>query len=123
MSAGRILVVDDEPQIVRGLRVVLRGAGYDVESAETKAEALDVAAVRPPDAMVLDRGRGVPPSQRQRIFEPFFRGSDPGQGSGLGLAICRGFVEANGGTIQYRRTGSETAFAVAFPLVRQPAAA
>jgi two-component system, OmpR family, KDP operon response regulator KdpE len=54
MNAGRILVVDDEPQIVRGLRVVLRGAGYDVESAETKAEALDVAAVRPPDAMVLD---------------------------------------------------------------------
>ena len=47
-------MVDDEPQIVRGLRVVLRGAGYEVESAETKAEALDVAAVRPPDAMVLD---------------------------------------------------------------------
>ena len=54
MNAGRILVVDDEPQIVRGLRVVLRGAGYEVESAETMAEALDVAAVRPPDAMVLD---------------------------------------------------------------------
>jgi two-component system, OmpR family, sensor histidine kinase KdpD len=72
---------------------------------------------------VIDRGRGVPPSQRQRIFEPFFRGSEPGQGSGLGLAICRGFVEANGGTIKYRRAGDETAFSVAFPLVRQPAAA
>jgi two-component system, OmpR family, KDP operon response regulator KdpE len=54
MSAGRVLVVDDEPQIVRGLRVVLRGAGYEVESAQTKSEALDVVAVRPPDAMVLD---------------------------------------------------------------------
>ena len=54
MSADRVLVVDDEPQIVRGLRVVLRGAGYEVESAQTKSQALDVVAVRPPDAMVLD---------------------------------------------------------------------
>ena len=50
----RVLVVDDEPQIVRGLKVILRDAGYEVETAETKAEALDAVSVRPPDAMVLD---------------------------------------------------------------------
>ena len=49
-----ILVVDDEPQIVRGLKVILRQAGYAVRAAETKREALDAVAVRPPDAMVLD---------------------------------------------------------------------
>jgi two-component system, OmpR family, KDP operon response regulator KdpE len=49
-----VLVVDDEPQIVRGLRVVLRKAGYEVEAAETKQLALDALSVRPPDAMVLD---------------------------------------------------------------------
>ncbi len=49
-----VLVVDDEPQIVRALGVVLRSAGYRVESAESKGEALDVLAVRPPDALVLD---------------------------------------------------------------------
>ena len=55
MSNGaRVLVVDDEPQILRGLRVVLRNAGYQVDVAATKAEALDAAAARPPDAMVLD---------------------------------------------------------------------
>jgi len=55
MSQGRqILVVDDEPQIVRGLRVVLRREGYEVEAAESKSEALDAVAIRPPDAMVLD---------------------------------------------------------------------
>ena len=56
MSGGgpRVLVVDDEPQIVRGLRVVLRSAGFDVEAAATKEEALDMLAVRPPDVMVLD---------------------------------------------------------------------
>jgi two-component system KDP operon response regulator KdpE len=50
----RVLVVDDEPQIVRALKVILRGAGYATQQAETKREALDAVAVRPPDAMVLD---------------------------------------------------------------------
>ncbi len=46
-AAQRILVVDDEPQILRALRVVLRDAGFEVVPAETAAEALDRAAVRP----------------------------------------------------------------------------
>jgi two-component system, OmpR family, KDP operon response regulator KdpE len=56
MSAGdaRVLVVDDEPQIVRGLRVVLQNAGYRVEEATTRREALDALSFRPPDAIVLD---------------------------------------------------------------------
>jgi two-component system KDP operon response regulator KdpE len=53
-EGARVLVVDDEPQILRGLRVVLRNAGFQVEVAATKAEALDALAARPPDAMVLD---------------------------------------------------------------------
>ena len=56
MSAGesRVLVVDDEPQIIRGLLVILTNAGYRVEEATTKKEALDAVSVRPPDAIVLD---------------------------------------------------------------------
>jgi two-component system KDP operon response regulator KdpE len=50
----RVLVVDDEPQIVRGLRVVLRNAGFRVDSAATKEEALDALSHRPPDAVLLD---------------------------------------------------------------------
>jgi two-component system KDP operon response regulator KdpE len=49
-----VLVVDDEPQIVRGLKIILRSAGYAVEAAETKEEALTALALKPPDAMVLD---------------------------------------------------------------------
>jgi two-component system KDP operon response regulator KdpE len=52
--AQRILVVDDEPQILRALRVVLRDAGFEVVPAETAAEALDRAAVRPPQAAIVD---------------------------------------------------------------------
>jgi two-component system KDP operon response regulator KdpE len=53
-EAQRILVVDDEPQILRGLRVILTNAGYRVDAADSKQAALDAASVRPPDAIVLD---------------------------------------------------------------------
>ncbi len=52
--APRILVVDDELQILRALRVVLREAGFEVVSAQGASEALDLAAVRPPQAAIVD---------------------------------------------------------------------
>jgi two-component system, OmpR family, KDP operon response regulator KdpE len=54
VSSPRVLVVDDEPQIVRGLKIILRSAGYTVEAAQNKAEAMAALASRPPDALVLD---------------------------------------------------------------------
>jgi two-component system KDP operon response regulator KdpE len=50
----RILVCDDEPQILRALRVVLREAGFEPVLTSSVREALDVAAVRLPDAAILD---------------------------------------------------------------------
>jgi two-component system, OmpR family, KDP operon response regulator KdpE len=50
----RVLVVDDEPQIVRALKVVLREAGFEAVPAESGSEALDAAAVRPPEAAIVD---------------------------------------------------------------------
>ncbi|MEU8296398.1 response regulator [Micromonospora sp. NPDC048909] len=52
----RILVVDDEPQILRALRINLRARRYDVEVADTGAGALKAAASHPPDLVVLDLG-------------------------------------------------------------------
>jgi two-component system KDP operon response regulator KdpE len=54
MSRARVLVVDDEPQILRALQTNLRGAGYEVETAATAEAALAAAAARPPDAVILD---------------------------------------------------------------------
>lgn len=54
MGAARVLVVDDEQQILRALRTGLRGAGYDVDTADTAEGALGAAALRPPDAVILD---------------------------------------------------------------------
>jgi two-component system KDP operon response regulator KdpE len=53
-ASPRVLVVDDEPQIRRALRVALRANGYGVEEAATGEEALDLVAVRPPDLVILD---------------------------------------------------------------------
>ncbi len=66
----RVLVVDDEPQIVRALKVVLREAGFESVPAETASQALDLAAVRPPDAAIVDLvlpdGDGVEVTRRLR---------------------------------------------------------
>jgi two-component system KDP operon response regulator KdpE len=54
LSAAKILVCDDEPQILRALRVILRDADFEVLPADGGEEALDVAAVRAPDAAIID---------------------------------------------------------------------
>jgi two-component system KDP operon response regulator KdpE len=53
-AARRVLVCDDELQILRALKVVLRDAGFEVAAVATAQEALDAAAVRPPDAAIID---------------------------------------------------------------------
>ena len=50
----RVLVVDDEPQILRALRIILRDAGYEIVEAASVEGALDAAAVRPPQAAIVD---------------------------------------------------------------------
>jgi two-component system KDP operon response regulator KdpE len=50
----RVLVCDDEPQIVRALQVILRDAGFQAVPASTGSAALDAVAVRPPQAAILD---------------------------------------------------------------------
>lgn len=67
MSAGRILVVDDEPQIRRIMRTTLTGAGYEVDDAKTGEEALEKLRDYHPDLVLLDMNM-------------------PGMG---GLAVCR----------------------------------
>jgi two-component system, OmpR family, KDP operon response regulator KdpE len=53
---SRILVVDDEPQIVRALAINLRARGYEVSAAGDGAEALRLAATHPPEVVLLDLG-------------------------------------------------------------------
>jgi len=51
-----VLVIDDEPQIIRALRINLRVRQYDVHTAGSAGEALELAARHPPDLVILDLG-------------------------------------------------------------------
>jgi two-component system, OmpR family, KDP operon response regulator KdpE len=68
----RVLVVDDEPQIVRALRIALVARGYDVATAGNGETALDLAASATPDVVLLDLGLpgidGVEVVRRLRAF-------------------------------------------------------
>lgn len=52
----KILIADDDPQILRALRILLTARGYDVFTARTGAEALSAAVERHPDLVMLDLG-------------------------------------------------------------------
>src|SRR3984885_11316621 len=56
MGGARVLVVDDEPQMLRALRINLRARNYEVSVAANGAQALAEAARHPPDIVILDLG-------------------------------------------------------------------
>jgi two-component system sensor histidine kinase KdpD len=70
---------------------------------------------------ILDRGAGIAPGERERIFEPFYRppGSAPDVGgAGLGLSIARGIMQAQGGSLAYDpRDGGGSIFTLRVPAV------
>jgi two-component system KDP operon response regulator KdpE len=72
LTGQRVLVVDDEPQILRGLTTMLRGAGYDVATATSASQALAEAAAHPPEAVILDLvlpdGRGTDVTRELRAW-------------------------------------------------------
>lgn len=83
---------------------------------------IDVRARQQGDRLlieVLDRGPGVPPDERDRIFEPFYRppGVPPDiRGHGLGLSIARGLAEAQGASVRFEpRAGGGSVFTLELP--------
>jgi signal transduction histidine kinase len=71
---------------------------------------------------VSDRGIGIPPSELERVFEPYFRGSNVTRsisGTGVGLAGTRHIVEEHAGEIRVEsEVGVGTTFTVLLPLLR-----
>jgi two-component system sensor histidine kinase KdpD len=83
-------------------RVVANLVGNAVQHAREGPVTLTaLAADGAVDLRVVDRGPGVAPAERDRVFEPFQRLGDApsGQGVGLGLAVARGLTEAMGGSL------------------------
>jgi two-component system sensor histidine kinase KdpD len=103
-----------ERVLVNLLENALKYSGAEVR-LQTTATASEVLI------RVVDHGPGVPPAERESIFEPFQRGLQRGdqRGAGLGLAIARGFAEANGGRVWVEsRLDQGATFVLALPLAR-----
>jgi two-component system sensor histidine kinase KdpD len=109
----------DEQQIERVLVNVLENA-LKYSPPDEPVHVHVTAAGSEALVRIVDRGPGVPPAERARIFEPFHRGGRTDTaGAGLGLAIARGFTEANGGRLWVESlTGQGATFVLALPVVR-----
>jgi signal transduction histidine kinase len=120
-----VRIADDEPEgmwdrqrLVRVVdNLVSNALKYSPDGGEVRLESgeRDGRAF----IAVRDSGIGIPPSDRQRIFNPMFRGGNAGQviGTGLGLAGSRRLVEMMGGTIEVASVlGEGSTFTVWLPL-------
>jgi two-component system sensor histidine kinase KdpD len=116
-------ILADAAQLDRAFANLVHNAVFHAHGRDVQVRAAAVGkrmVVR-----IVDQGRGIPAAERERIFEPFQRGSGAGErsGTGLGLAIAKGFIEANGGQIAVDSVpGLGSSFVVSFP-VHHPARA
>jgi signal transduction histidine kinase len=68
---------------------------------------------------VRDTGAGIPDTQLERIFDPFYTTKAAGEGNGLGLMVCKGIVSDHRGQIEVTSIAQEgTEFRVLFPTSR-----
>ena len=125
-GAGEVLVRGVPRLLRRAVRNLLENAVRYGRSATATAAAQAepvlvrlVPAGRDVEIVVGDRGPGVPPAQRERIFEPFYRlpgASEREGGVGLGLALVRQIAERHGGSVLCRdREGGGAEFVLRLP--------
>ncbi len=123
-GAVPLAVTGDSRLLRRMLRNLLENAGRHGDGA---GEPVRVELGRDGEAVevaVLDRGPGVPPESRERIFEPFYRlggHSEQAGGVGLGLALVAQIAAAHGGTARCEaREGGGSRFVVTLPAAGPP---
>jgi PAS domain S-box-containing protein len=108
----------DRQQMVQVLTNLVQNAVQALRQADRRRIILATGVT--PDGLraefrVVDRGPGIPPSVRSRVFTPFF--TTKARGTGLGLAISRKIVEAHRGTIEFENPAEGgTVFRVTLPL-------
>ena len=121
-ATGQSLVLRGSPRLLRRLmRNLLENAKRygqgDVTLALTQTQCNNQAFAV---IAVSDRGPGVPPTQRERIFEPFYRlpgASEREGGVGLGLALVKSISERHGGSARCEaRAGGGATFVVELPI-------
>ena len=118
-SDTALVVRADRDQLVQVLMALLLNA----MDSMNQSGVIRLRAVRSPVRgeevvmEVVDAGKGISATVRQRLFEPFFTTKAPGRGTGLGLSICYGIVADHGGRIEVDSiVGKGSTFRVTLPL-------
>ena len=113
-----VLVVDDEEAARYGIRRALSNLLHNALQATPDGGRILVSGQRQGATLLLevrDTGPGVPPEQRDKIWEPFYTTKQ--RGTGLGLAIVRKRVEEVGGTARLAAAGNGNGNGARFELV------
>ncbi len=116
-------LVTDPVLLERALANLVDNSLLHAGGAGLRIEAGAVAVAGRVDIRIIDRGPGIRPADRERIFQPFQRlgDSENRSGVGLGLAVARGFVEAVGGELEVEDTpGGGCTMVVRIPVDQTP---
>jgi signal transduction histidine kinase len=119
-AQSELLVLGDPEQLRSAIANVVRNAlTYSAAGTEVRVRVEDPnGSAR---VVVRDRGPGIPPQDRETVFDPFSRGRSNGSahhGAGLGLFIARRVLEAHGGTVSLRPSKSGATFVLQLPAER-----
>lgn len=110
-----LVVVGDQDRL---RQVVVNLVDNAIRHSPTGARVTVFARQATPSGLrleVRDEGPGIPPAERERVFQRFTRGATSAGGTGLGLAIARWAVELHGGTIEVMEAGSGCRIGVTIP--------
>ncbi len=131
LDAEGVLLVDGNARLLRRalrnlIENALRHGGSNSQVEVTLRSEPSPTGSLPVSLAVCDRGPGVPPSERERIFEPFYRlrgASEATGGTGLGLALVRTITSKHDGVVHCEdRTGGGACFRLRLPAATPPAA-
>jgi signal transduction histidine kinase len=116
VSGGPVL--GSRVELARAVRNVLENGARHARSTIDVHLSADDGVV---SLDVVDDGPGVPPADRGRIFDRFYKADTARQrgaaGSGLGLPIARAIVEAHGGVLELADTDGGARFVIRLPLL------
>jgi two-component system sensor histidine kinase GlrK len=111
------------------LRVVLDNLVSNAVKFSPEREHVRIVARLDGNALevdVIDQGRGIPPAERSRIFDPFYQGSyagaGPVRGTGIGLSVVKEYVFAHGGSVEVLDSRRGAHIRVRLPLEQSGAA-
>lgn len=113
------LAVRGNPEALVGAIVNLATNALDAGGEDARVEIVASLVAGRAEIRVRDNGPGVPPEQRERIFEPFY--TTRPSGTGLGLAVVRSVVVAHGGIVELEDAARGACFVVRLPALLEEA--